>query len=123
MKEPTQTFSKKNVDAWVKGVSANQDDYGYAVYEYAAKWANLMEREMATGKSVALIAKDTSHEADKEIGITGFMYGCAVSVLAEVWEHGDELRRWHNLDIQIKDEGEKANETGGVLNPAVLNVR
>lgn len=50
------------------------------------------------------------------------MYGCAVSILSQVWIHGEELRRWHNLDSQIGTEGEKANESGGVLNPAVLNI-
>ena len=51
------------------------------------------------------------------------MYGCAVSILFQVWEYGDELRRWHNLDIQIGDEGDKANKTGKVLNPALLNIK
>lgn len=55
-------------------------------------------------------------------GITGFMYGCAVSALAHFWAHGEALRRWHNLDTQIGTEGEKANESGGVLNPALLNI-
>ena len=49
-------------------------------------------------------------------------YG-AVSTLSKVWEHGEELRRWSNLDLQIGNEGEKANESGGTLNPALLNVR
>jgi hypothetical protein len=53
-------------------------------------------------------------------GITGFMYGCAVSILSKVWIHGEQLRRWHNLKTQLRDEGEKANQTGGVLNPALL---
>ena len=67
------------------------------------------------------VANECSNEADTE-GITGFMYGAAVSVLASCWEHGEELRRWHNLKTQIRDEGEKANESGGVLNPALLNI-
>lgn len=50
------------------------------------------------------------------------MYGCAVSALAKFWVHGEQLRIWHNLDIQIGNEGEKANESGGVLNPALLNI-
>ena len=67
------------------------------------------------------VAKQTSHDADLE-GITGFMYGCAVSILSKCWKHGEDLRRWHNLDTQIGNEGEKANESGGVLNPALLSV-
>lgn len=50
------------------------------------------------------------------------MIGMAVSMLVQCWEHGKQLRRWHNLETQIGDEGEKANALGGVLNPAVLNI-
>lgn len=44
----------------------------------------------------------------------------AVVVLTKCWSRGEELRRWHNLDTQIGNEGEKANASGGVLNPALL---
>lgn len=43
--------------------------------------------------------------------------------LSRFWEHGEALRLWHNLDTQIKNEGEIANKTGGVLNPAILNIK
>jgi hypothetical protein len=111
----------KDKAGWEKGLANNQDPYGKACYTYAERWADLMEAEMAKGKPLADCAKPTSHDADTE-GITGFMYGCAVSTLAAVWEQGEELRRWHNLDSQIRDEGERANESGGVLNPALLNI-
>ena len=107
--------------AWKSWVENNRDDYGAACVQYAEKWANLMEAKLAEGSKLEDIAKQTSHDADTE-GITGFMYGCAVSMLAEAWEHGEQLRRWHNLDIQIKHGGEKANESGGTLNPALLNI-
>lgn len=41
---------------------------------------------------------------------------------ASVWEHGEELRRWHNIKYQIRDEGAKANETGAVINPAIISI-
>lgn len=110
-----------NQTDWDKFVSNNTDPYGSGVVRYATKWADLMESEMSSGKKLSEIADKTSHDADVE-GITGFMYGCAVSVLARCWEHGEELRRWHNLKTQIGNEGEKANETGGVLNPAIINL-
>jgi hypothetical protein len=110
-----------NAEAWNEWVGANQDNYGSCVIRYAERWADLMEGRMEDGKALADIASDTSHEADTE-GITGFMYGAAVSVLATSWKHGEELRRWHNLKTQLQDEGEKANEGGGVLNPALLNI-
>jgi hypothetical protein len=99
--------------------SVNTDPYGLAVVLYAERWANKMEELMAAGEKLEDIAKDASHTTDTE-GVTGFMYGCAVEILAYFWEYGEQLRRWHNLDIQFGTEGEKANETGGVLNPACL---
>jgi hypothetical protein len=108
--------------AWSEFVSKNTDPYGAGVIKYAERWAKLMQVRMGAGAKLEDIAKQASHDTDND-GITGFMYGCAVATLAKTWEHGDELRRWHNLDSQYGNEGEKANETGGVLNPALLSVR
>lgn len=111
----------KDAAGWQKGLDNNRDGYGAAVFKYAERWADLMEEAMAGGAKLRDVAKDLSHKADTE-GITGFMYGAAVSILSQAWEHGEELRRWHNLDTQIQDEGERANESGGTLNPALLNI-
>jgi hypothetical protein len=109
----------KRKDLWEEGLENNQDPYGVAIYRYAESWADLMEKKMAEGALLEDIAESTSHEADVE-GITGFMYGAAVSVLSGTWKHGEQLRLWHNLDTQLGDEGEKANEKGTVLNPATM---
>lgn len=111
----------KDTETWAMGKANNTDPYGARIYSYAEDWANFMEREMAKGATVAECAEATSREADTD-GITGFMYGAAVATLAHVWAHGEELRRWHNKETQIGTEGDRANETGGVLNPAVLNI-
>lgn len=108
-------------DNYKKGIDNNQDFYGKGIYDYALTWADLMEKEIESGKTIAECAKDTSHKADTD-GITGFMYGAAVNILSNAWEHGEELRKWHNLDTQIGNEGERANESGGVLNPALINI-
>lgn len=122
MQTELKPFSITDQDGWDKTVAANDDGgYGRAVMVYAAQWANLMEERLDRGERLADIAEQTSHLADTE-GITGFMYGCAVSILSKVWKHGEELRRWHNLKTQIGNEGEKANESGGVLNPALLKI-
>lgn len=97
------------------------DPYSEAVVLYGEAWADLMETRMAAGETLEQCAKDASHRCDTE-GITGFMYGCAVSALSHFWIHGEQLRLWHNLDTQIGTEGEKANETGAVLNPALLTI-
>ena len=115
----SMSFTDKGT--WEEGVEKNQDGYGSAVYRYAEKWARLMEARLVQGETVGQCAKDMSHLADDE-GITGFMYGAAVRILAKCWKHGEELRRWHNLDTQIGTEGEKANKNGGCLNPALLTI-
>ena len=102
-------------------VAKNSDPYGAGIVRYGEAWAEAMELAEYAGETVQQCAKRTSHEADTE-GITGFMYGCAVSALSYFWPKGEELRRWHNLDTQLGVEGEQANESGGVLNPALLNV-
>lgn len=111
-----------NADGWQKFKTVNSDGYGGAVVTYSERWARLMQVEMANGKNLKDVADATSHEADLE-GITGFMYGCAVSTLSQCWKHGEQLRRWHNdVKTQLGNEGEKANESGGVLNPALLSI-
>ena len=106
----------KDKEAYDRMKSENKNGYGAVIIRYAEKWAKLMEEKMAQGKTIKDIAKDTSLEANTE-DITCPMYVAAVSVLSVHWEFGEELRRWHNLDVQIGDEGEKANENGTVLRP------
>jgi hypothetical protein len=117
-----ETMTLADAEGWGKAKAANSDPYGGAVMTYADRWARMMEARMAKGERIADIADECSHLADEE-GITGFMYGAAVSTLARVWKHGEALRMWHNLKTQIGTEGEKANESGGVLNPALLIIR
>lgn len=101
------------------GLNNNQDPYGRGVYTYLERWAELMERaiennpDMAPEEVICKYARDLSHEADTE-GITGFMYGCAVSILAQTWAYGDMLKKWHN--------GLYEYEGQGVVNPAIFTV-
>lgn len=111
----------KDVERWEEIKRANTDPYGARILSYAEDWARLMQVELANGKALKDCANDLSHLADYD-GITGFMYGSAVLILSECWQHGEELRRWHNIATQLGNEGEKANESGGVLNPAILNI-
>lgn len=111
----------KDEALWNTSKANNTDAYGREVLRYAEAWADLMETDTVSGLPLAEVAERRSHDADTN-GITGFMYGCAVVQLAACWEHGEELRRWHNLKTQIGQEGESANESGGVLNPALLSI-
>lgn len=111
-------LNQTKYDNWKKNQGGK---YGLAVFRYAEQWANLMEEKIINGEKLENIANQSSHDADTE-GISGYMYGAAVFVLSECWEYGEQLRRWSNLDLQIGNEGEKANDEGGTLNPALLNI-
>lgn len=119
--QPLPTFTLSDPSRWQKRVEVNQDPYGLGILRFAATWASTMERMLAEtpGATIADVAKQAEREADTE-GITGFMYGAAALELTQCWVHGEELRRWHNLDCQFGTEGEVANESGGVLNPAIV---
>jgi hypothetical protein len=90
-KEKPAEFKKKNWDTWEKIIKANSSDpYSYACVLFAAKWAATMEKKLMGGAKIADVAEEASYEADNH-GITGYMYGYALSVLVSTWEHGSEL--------------------------------
>ena len=96
----------------------NTDPYGRACFTYAERWAEMLESLIESSadepmKVVVDNADRLSHEADVE-GITGFMYGCAVSILSQCWKYCEELRKWHNKEYNYKGDG--------VVNPAVLTI-
>jgi hypothetical protein len=96
----------------------NSDPYGRACFTYAERWAGMMEEKIEASeedemKVIVDNAKQLSYEADKE-GITGFMYGAAVSILSQCWEYGEFLRKWHNKEYEYDGDG--------VVNPAVITV-
>jgi hypothetical protein len=108
----------KNVQGWLKTRAANTDSYGKCALDFAEQWADLMEERMAEGAVLKDIYDATSHEVDHRpgFGITGFMFGAAVSILSQVWEHGDELRIAHNAEYGVGPEAE------GTVNPAVFSI-
>lgn len=73
----------------------------------------LWNPELLRGDKIVDIADSTSREADTE-GITGFMYGCAVNALSQLWEYGEELRKLHNKEYNYEGDG--------VVNPAILTI-
>lgn len=95
----------------------NSDEYGRACFTFAERWADLMETEIEKSddiiKCFADNADETSRKADIE-GITGFMYGCAVSILSQCWEYGEYLRKRHNKEYDYDGKG--------VVNPALMRI-
>ncbi len=107
-------FSENGLEGWNKGREANQDPYGSGIFDFAESWAKLMQLEMSNGKTLVECASETSHQLDF-MGITGYMYGAAVSTLSQVWKHGEALRKWHNKDYGVP-------ESKGVVNPAIITI-
>jgi len=97
------------------------DAYSNRVVTYGEDWANLTEARINAGEQLIDVIEETSRQADTD-GITGFMYNCAVQALCEFWAYGEDLRVWHNLKVQLRNEGEAANKKGTVLNSAVINI-
>ncbi len=104
---------------WAKGVAAQKGSaYGLGTYQFAEDWARLMQARIAAAENlieIGDIADECCTVADKAHGITGFMYGCAVGILAETWIYGDTLRRWHNAKYGRDD-------AKGTVNPAVMTL-
>ena len=104
----------KDEDGWNQAIEANKESsYGMGVIRFAIKWADLMEERIADGETVFDCAEAMADKADTE-GITGFMYGCAVRILVQVWQYGEDLRKWHNDKYAYKGNG--------VVNSAVITV-
>lgn len=96
----------------------NQDSYGKGVFDFAERWAESLETliESSDESSLDVIiahAGTKSNEADTK-GITGFMYGMAVSILSQEWEYGEDLRVWHNKEWGYTGDG--------VVNPALMTI-
>jgi len=118
-KQEEEDLKQRNLfEEKTKGVEIELSDSkawndGACCVEYAEGWAKLMQAEIAQGKTIVDCAEKTSYELGY-LGITGFMYGAAVSMLSQCWKYGEELRQWHNK--QYHHEGD------GVVNPAVMTI-
>lgn len=83
-----------------------QDGRNNAVISYAERWADMMEQRISNGASVSEAAAQTRYEANQE-DLSWFMYGNAVRVLVNFWDHGEELHQWQqqsNSPRQVQQE-------------------
>lgn len=104
----------KNEKGWNEAVEVNsKNSYSKCCIDYARKWMELMEEHLEKGEKLEDFADETSCKADEEFGITGFMYGMAVSIISQVWEYGEQLKKWHNGQYGQPD-------SEGTVNPAIL---
>lgn len=103
----------KNNQMYENWKDNNKDGCGAYIFRYAERWADLMESKINQNVKLEDIAQTTSCDADTE-GITGFMYGMAVSMLSECWEYGEALKQWHNKKYNY--QGDK------VVSPATISI-
>jgi hypothetical protein len=98
------------------------------IVRYVERWSQMMEQEIKDGfilgKFDLFIADMNELIADLLLRCniasaeqierlwTKVQYGQAVNLLCNYWEHGEELRQWHNQKYHYSGEG--------VVNPAIL---
>lgn len=83
--------------------AAQTSDYEKVIFIFAERWADGIEDllEWLPDEDLGSIARRAECEACEELNLgsmSGYSYGCAVALLADVWKHGEALRRWHNRD-------------------------
>ncbi len=105
---------------WQECQDKNTDSYGGCCVNVARRVMEILDEEPGDFDTHKIICR-----ADDEIkagSITRFMAGCVANMVSCCHSRGEEFRKKWNTDNQIRDEGDKANESGGILNPAVLVV-
>lgn len=118
---PEFSIKSEKLADWQKGLKNNEDPYGRACFVFANELAkNLEDIMIDLGRPFNELTTNEIKQAEKKAdevvgGITGFMYGVAISCLSEVWQYGEELRKWHNSQM-----GQP--EAKGTINPAIMTV-
>lgn len=98
---------------WQRTVNINRySSYGYGIIlATIAVIKELNNINKTPGQAFAAI---------DDMGLTGFMAGATAQQVSFFHPRGEEFRTWYNLKTQVRDEGAKANASGGILNPALL---
>ena len=105
---------------WNRYEEINKDPYGKCCVDVARQVMKILDEEPGDFDTHKIICR-----ADDEIkagGITGFMAGCVASMVSKCHNRGEEFRKKWNIDNQIQHEGEIANDSGGILNPALMKI-
>ena len=112
-------MSITNQEAWDKAVKVNDEPYGKACVDVTRRVMEILDEDNDFDCHEIICRADKDVKAGD---ITGFMASCVAQMISSCHSRGEEFRRAWNKDNQIGNEGEKANESGGVLNPALLNI-
>ena len=119
-----------NNELWNSYKQKNTDPYGGACIKVANEVMKLLDADNTPLHEGYHPDPHTPHglicladENTKAGGITGFMAGAVASMVSQCHSRGEEFRRIWNRERQIGNEGDEANESGGVLNPALLTIK
>ena len=110
-----------NQKKWDDCVKMNADSYGKACVDVARKVMEILDANEPFD-TYKIIRQADDEALGKNGGITGFMAGCVAQMVSQYHNRGEEFRKAWNKDNQIEDEGDRANDSGGILNPALLNI-
>lgn len=86
-------------------LNKQKDSYGQACFQYSNYWAEILELKITNNETVTKeIIEKSSFEADEKpgMGITGFMFGVAKSILINCWEHGHLIEYHYTNDMERK---------------------
>ncbi len=107
-------INKRN---WKKWIKANEKDpMGKACIDLVCRVMQILDEEPDEFDDNALIYKAVLEIKSSNLSL--FMVGHVAFIVSKCHSCGEEFRRVWNLDIQMHDEGAKANKGGSVLNPA-----
>lgn len=87
------TFALKNEKLWLQEAIKGRQSPSSYIFCYTARWAHAMESEMANGQKLDDIVERTGEETQFDC-LTPQDLDAALCLLFQVWEHGDQLRRW-----------------------------
>lgn len=98
----------KNKDRWLECIAANNDDYGIRAVQAAAHAMKLMDAgaTMQDAEKVGFSGK----------GLSGYLAGCAASIVCECHERGSDFRAHWNTVWGAPD-------FNGVVNPALVQIK
>lgn len=80
--------------------------YGFDIFDFCEKWANLMEEEIEKGKSIEDVADKTSEIVGRK-EISNTMFDSALNILYKCWIHGYDLESWFKKKNRHVIGGEK----------------
>jgi hypothetical protein len=108
----------RDAEAWKRYEEANDDEYGRCCVDVARRAMEILDNEKPFSPSN--IISRASRELNA--GISGFMAGAVAEMISRCHERGEEFRQLWNEENQISAEEERANDRGGVLNPALISI-